>query len=319
MTSAISFWPVEPGGLHTLISGRLGRSLPRPTMVRIAEVPRAIRSTRWSSHVRRALNHRPSSRSCHARWLNWCVPGSAISTTKSATYCWLRRAHRSDGRPAGPGQRHHRPETVVLLEKAESKGIVGIKAIGFASPTHCLPRAYTPTPVRRGAERCTRPGPGRGAPGGQSPAPGAGHDEPGPATLEALDAAAEAARARGAPATAAELVDFAIGLGGDTPLRRIRASRNHFHAGNYRHARALLEPVSDELQPGPLRATAVGLLAEMPIYHNSFAQAAEMLHRALKDAEGDRALLVQTLILLSFASVNTGAYEGSRCTMRAKR
>jgi DNA-binding NarL/FixJ family response regulator len=55
----------------------------------------------------------------------------------------------------------------------------------------------------------------------------------------------------------------------------------------------------------------VGLLAEMCMYHNSFAQAAEMLHRALKDAESDSALLVQTLILLSFARVNTGEYDRS--------
>jgi DNA-binding NarL/FixJ family response regulator len=49
----------------------------------------------------------------------------------------------------------------------------------------------------------------------------------------------------------------------------------------------------------------------MRMYHNSFAQAAEMLHRALKDAESDRALLVQTLILLAFAWVNTGEYDRS--------
>ena len=55
----------------------------------------------------------------------------------------------------------------------------------------------------------------------------------------------------------------------------------------------------------------MGLLAEMRMYHNSFAQAAEMLHRALKDAESDRRLLVQTLILLSFAWVNTGEYDRS--------
>jgi tetratricopeptide (TPR) repeat protein len=107
------------------------------------------------------------------------------------------------------------------------------------------------------------------------------------------------------------LVDLAIGLGGDAPLRRIRSSRHHFHAGNYGHARALLEPCIRELQPGPLLATAVALLAEMRMYHNSFAQAASMLHHALKDAESDRALLVQTLILLSFARINTGEYERS--------
>ena len=131
------------------------------------------------------------------------------------------------------------------------------------------------------------------------------------ATLEALDSAAETARARGAPAAAAELVDLAIGLGGDTPLRRIRSFRYHFHAGNYEHARTLLEPYIHELQPGPLRASAMALLAEMRMYYNSFGQAAEMLHRALEDAESDRAVLVQILILLSFARANTGDYDGS--------
>ncbi len=132
-----------------------------------------------------------------------------------------------------------------------------------------------------------------------------------PATLEALDAAADAARVRGAPAAAAEFVDLAIRLGGDTPLRRIRSARYHFHAGNYEHARALLEPGIRELQPGPLRATAVGLLAEMRMCHDSFAQAAELLHRAQEDAEGDPALLVRTLMLSSFARVGTGEYDRS--------
>ena len=82
-----------------------------------------------------------------------------------------------------------------------------------------------------------------------------------PATLQALDTAADAARTRGAPAAAAELVDLAIRLGGDTPERRIRAAAHLFHAGNAEPARALLEPMVSQLPPSPLRATAVNLLA----------------------------------------------------------
>ena len=40
-------------------------------------------------------------------------------------------------------------------------------------------------------------------------------------TLRSLDSAAQMARLRGAPAAAAELLELAIGLGGDTPERRI--------------------------------------------------------------------------------------------------
>src|SRR6476646_2564524 len=49
-----------------------------------------------------------------------------------------------------------------------------------------------------------------------------------PETLKALDTAADVARARGAPAAAAELVELAIGLGEDKPSRRIRAVEHHF-------------------------------------------------------------------------------------------
>ena len=203
-------------------------------------------------------------------------------------------------------------ETLVFLEKAENKGIVGIEGnrVRFTHPL-----------LARGIYTGARPSRRRSmhralAQVEAIPEVRARHlalatTSVDAETLEALDAAAEAARARGAPAAAAELVDLAIGLGGDTPIRRIRSSRHHFHAGNCRHARATLEPHIRQLQPGPLRATAVGLLAEMLMYDNGFAQAAELLHRALKDAEGDRALLAQTLILLSFALVNTGEYDGS--------
>ena len=62
-----------------------------------------------------------------------------------------------------------------------------------------------------------------------------------PTTLRALDAAADAAAGRGAPAAAAELVELAIGLGGDTPERRIRAAEHHMHAGDLQHAHTLLD------------------------------------------------------------------------------
>ena len=53
-----------------------------------------------------------------------------------------------------------------------------------------------------------------------------------PQRLEALDTAAESARSRGAPAAAAELLDLALRLGGDTPQRRMRLAAYHFDAGD---------------------------------------------------------------------------------------
>ena len=88
-----------------------------------------------------------------------------------------------------------------------------------------------------------------------------------PTTLRALDAAAGAASGRGAPAAAAELVELAIGLGGDTPERRIRAAEHHMHAGDLQHAHALLDGVIDTVPRGLLAshcAELVGRHADSP-------------------------------------------------------
>ena len=61
---------------------------------------------------------------------------------------------------------------------------------------------------------------------GASPCAGRVQQEPCD-LLEALDGAAKAASARGAPAAAAELLDLAIKLGGDTVSRRIRSAGHH--------------------------------------------------------------------------------------------
>src|SRR4029077_12673418 len=47
-------------------------------------------------------------------------------------------------------------------------------------------------------------------------------------TLQALDTAAASARTRGAPEAAAELLELAMRLGGDTAERRIQTAAYHF-------------------------------------------------------------------------------------------
>jgi ATP/maltotriose-dependent transcriptional regulator MalT len=130
-----------------------------------------------------------------------------------------------------------------------------------------------------------------------------------PATLRALDEAADAARARGAPVAAAELIESALRLGGDTPARRLRAAEHYFQAGDNQRARALLGPALQELPPGPQRATALKLSAEMLSSDGSFEKAVDLLWTTLGDAADDPALLVQTLLLLSNALINTGEYD----------
>jgi tetratricopeptide (TPR) repeat protein len=128
-----------------------------------------------------------------------------------------------------------------------------------------------------------------------------------PETLETLDAAAASAQARGAPAAAAELLELAIALGGDTPERRIRLAGHCFDGGDPGRARALLERATAEMQPGPLRAEALNSLAIVRFVDDGYPDASHLLQRALTEDEPDPALRIPMLTTLAYILFNTGA------------
>jgi ATP/maltotriose-dependent transcriptional regulator MalT len=123
-------------------------------------------------------------------------------------------------------------------------------------------------------------------------------------TLDSLDAAAEIARIRGAPATAAELLDLAAELGGDTPQRRILSARHHFNAGDAARARMLLEKCF--ATPGPIAAEALTLFGVMQILEGNLVDAADGLRTALEKVGEDALARVQILVPLSLALYNVG-------------
>jgi DNA-binding CsgD family transcriptional regulator len=130
-----------------------------------------------------------------------------------------------------------------------------------------------------------------------------------PVTLAALDAAAGSAAARGAPAAAAEFMGLAIRLGGDTPQRQIRCAAGHFDSGDPTRARTLLQDMIETLPRGLLRARALNMLGLIAVLNDSFVEAADLLERALADAERDLALRVPILVMRSFALVNAGHFD----------
>jgi DNA-binding CsgD family transcriptional regulator len=125
-------------------------------------------------------------------------------------------------------------------------------------------------------------------------------------TIDALDAAAESATKRGAPAVAAELIDLALQLGARTAGRNIRAAACHFDAGDPMRARALLEEAIAGSHPGGERAEALLLLARVRIHDDSYHDAARLLEIALSDAATAEALQVKVEVELSFALFNLG-------------
>ncbi|MCW2631129.1 MAG: ATPase,transcriptional regulator, luxR family, partial [Pseudonocardia sp.] len=118
-----------------------------------------------------------------------------------------------------------------------------------------------------------------------------GADGADPDLARSLDAAAELARSRGAPESAAELSELARTLTPaehvvDIQRRTIRVAEYRFHAGDIRPARELLEVTLRQGLAGRTRADALRLLGEIRYHEDSFPEAMSLLAEAL-DHVGD--------------------------------
>jgi DNA-binding CsgD family transcriptional regulator len=127
-----------------------------------------------------------------------------------------------------------------------------------------------------------------------------------PATIEALDEAAAAARRRGSPTAAADLLEMAIGLGGDDPPRRVAAARHLIEAGEPARAEALLAPALAALRPGPERADALCALGVLRYQADDFAGAIEALEHAHEEAAGAPDLRAHIAAEIVFPLNNSG-------------
>jgi ATP/maltotriose-dependent transcriptional regulator MalT len=314
--------PLSLGGLHTLFSERLGRSFPRPTMVRIGEISGG--NPFYALELAHAIEGRsldveaalPATLADLVRARIGHLDGDlgdvllATACVADATVDHLAEATRNTVE-----------HTIQLLEEPETNGIITIdgKRVWFSHPLLATGVSAQAGPERRQEMHRAL------ALVEAHPALKARHlalstASGDPETLDALDVAADVAEGRGAPAAAAELLDMAIRLGGDTPIRRIRSAGYHYRAGDTEQAHAVLEPAIGRLGPGTLRALAMNLLAGLFIHDNAFIEAAEVLNRGLDDAKGNRRVLVQTLLLLSFVQELVGEYdESSRHAREAGR
>ena len=119
---------------------------------------------------------------------------------------------------------------------------------------------------------------------------------PDEAVAGALEDAAKRAESRGAPPAAAELYELAVRL---TPpearpnllRRKMGAGYSAFRSGDGRRARALLDGVVAELEPGPDRARALISLAVVRSMDDDLRAGEALFRQALDEAGGDDELL----------------------------
>jgi DNA-binding CsgD family transcriptional regulator len=301
--------PLSLGGLHVLISARLGRSFPRPTMVRIAEISGG--NPFFALELARAIDLESSSARTR-------LPGSLSELMRLRIGRLDRDARKlllaaaSAANPTVELLTEVTGAPVEILDEAEAKGIVGIdgNVVRFTHPLLAQSVYADATAAERRAMHRSL------AQTVTLPELRARHmalaaSSADPETLRALDTAAVEAAARGAPTAAAELMELAIGLGGDQPDRRIHAAVHHFNAGDPERARALLEETFGKLTAGTLRGTALNLLAGIHLYDDNWGEAVAVLVRALDDTEDNPPLLIQTLILLAFGQRMMSKFDDS--------
>ena len=310
----LTMGPLSLGKLHTVLSGRLGRSFPRPTMARIAAISGG--NPFYALELGRALLDNPDGR-------DLVLPGTLAelvstrvgSLPPEVLTCLLAVACAGDPSSTTVAQAVDRDvaETVDLLSRAEDDGIVEFDGhrVRFAHPL-LAQGVYAAATPRARREMHRRLGEVIAEPELRARHLALGSAAADRATLAKLDDAARSAIARGAPAAAAELLDIAIRHDPDaTPQRRIRAARYHLAAGDASAARALLEPTVDALPEGQLRSQVLAQLAAVHLFDDNFLEAAALLERALGEAGDNPARLAQISITLSFALFNGGQIEAS--------
>jgi DNA-binding CsgD family transcriptional regulator len=306
--------PLSLGALHTMILDRFGKAFPRPTMVRIAEVSGG--NPFYALELARGVDNRsaigdselPSTLTELVRLRTGHFDGQvgelllAACSVTDATLELLAAAIGVSVDRVGD-----------LLEGPEREGIVQLDGtrVQFAHPllargiyTHAGPAR------RRRMHRILAAVETQPELRARHMALGAASADP--ATLNALDDAATAAVARGAAAAAADLYELAIGLGGDTPTRRLSAAEQHLRAGETRRVRSTLEPALGAFCPGPLHASALILLGAARMAGHDYDGALPLFAEAVAEAGADLGVLVKAEMWLSRAQSMTGHHADAR-------
>lgn len=304
--------PLDADGLQQLLSAGLGRALSRTALARIVEMSGG--NPFYALELAHVLDERSGSDVVLPETLAALVDerigrlGSEVSDVLLIAAAAAAPTVASIATACGLTDR----QVVTLLEEAESRGVISLDGnrVRFTHPLLSAGVYGRASPARRrAAHRALSVSETQVELRARHLALAAIEGDE--ATLAALDAAADAALTRGAPAAAAELVELSIRLGSDDEARRLRHAELLFRAGAVEQARLRLEPLIDETAPGSMRARALSLLGAVWVYATSFPKAVDVLIRALGDAREDAVLTLLTLLRLAPATGLTGDREKS--------
>lgn len=301
----VALGPLNVAALHTLISARLGHSFARPVLVRIAAASRG--NPFYALEIAHELDRRGD-----------LSPGDVLPVPEDLLELVSARIRRlphktQEALLAAAALRD--PLLALLdraaLDKAEEAGLVVLTndRVFFAHPLFAS-AVYTSASAQQRRQLHKRLGSTLADSEERARHLALAAEGPGEQIAIELDAAANEARTRGAPESAAELMELAASLTlPDHRERRrsrlVAAAQNYFHAGHLARARSLAEQALAESQKGPARGYALRVLGEIRYHEDSFAEAIPLFEEALQEL-GDQSAQVDLHVNLAYAHVSLG-------------
>jgi DNA-binding CsgD family transcriptional regulator len=312
--------PLGLAVLHGLIKLRLGRSFPRPTLLRIEQATAG--NPFFALEIARSLPEAVDPGSPFlpvpddlAQLVQTRVAGLPAPTRKALLAAAAVPSPTVD-LVAGAVERT-RSQALVALERAANAGIVRLDrfAVRFSHPLFvaAVYACASPADRRRLHARLAQL---TGELEERARHLALAAETPDEAIAAVVADAAEHARRRGAPDTAASLADQARLL---TPpdqvehvLRRtIQAAEYQFHGGRLRQARQVLEAVLEQTPVESLRTQALRLLGEILFHQSSFREATGLFEEALELAGNDCEVRAMIEMHLAFAANAAGDVAGA--------
>src|SRR5690242_2976034 len=276
--------PLSVASLHRVIADRTGRSFPRPTLVRIAQVCGG--NPLYALEIARLLAKDEE----HDYATALPVPADLQELVVRRVAALPAETRAALVRVAALA----RPTTALVdveaLAAAEEAGLVRVGLGGRIELTHPLFASAVYTSAPRALRREVHAALADAVP---DPEERAQHlalacEGPDEQVAQVLEEAGRAARRRGAPDVAAHLAELALKLTPENAPaaaeRRLELAEHLHLAGDFPRAANLLAALGRELQPGDLRARALLTLAEIEYWRAGESAAIRLAEQASGEA-----------------------------------
>jgi DNA-binding CsgD family transcriptional regulator/tetratricopeptide (TPR) repeat protein len=307
--------PLTLGAIGELLRARLGTVLPRRDLTRLYEA--CAGNPFYALEFARALDSRPHASLTNEpipvpRRLSDLVRHRVRQLTPDVLLVGRLVAASSDPRERLIRAACDDQESWVAIDKAIDEGVIERSgdALRF---THPLLRSVLYGEMPHNARRQVHQRLGRAAEGIEERAwhLALGADRPSEETAGLLDAAAEHAASRGAPAEAATLFEQAARLTpasrpGPARERTVRAAEYHFLAGETARSRELIESALPACPAGPVRAALLLRLATIYYHQSGWPLAEQTFRQAAQEALDDPALCAHAEQEMAFARLVAG-------------